>query len=178
MPSRTAWFVTGVIAASMLSVSRPASAQAALPTCAANPCTAPLSGTMAVNSVGVVELNAALTTLDAPRAADYVAGSHNTPGPTATVRANTGVRIVLSSTSATWTRNAAASTKPVGDLRWATTAGGTYVALTTGLSTTNLLSTAATAGASQQVFYQTLWKWTQDGPGTYTLPIVFTMVSP
>lgn len=174
MSSHIAWFVTGVAASLTLSLGRPADAQ----TCSANPCTVPLTGSMSVNSVGTIALGAATTTLDAPRAADFQVGSRDTPGPTATVKANTGVRIVLSSTSATWTRNAGASTKPVGDLQWATTAGGAYVALTTGLSTTNLLSTAATAGASQQVFYRTLWKWTQDAPGTYALPVVFTLVSP
>ena len=55
---------------------------------------------MAVNSVGTITLSAATTTLTAPRAADFATGSRDTPGPTATVKANTGVRLVLSSTSA------------------------------------------------------------------------------
>lgn len=146
--------------------------------CSANPCPVDVSGTVTLNSAAQLALSSTMTTIAAPTAANFATGFATQGGPLVTVRANTAVRVVVSGGSANWTRNAALSPKPVGDLQWATTSGGSYVALTTGLSTTNLLSTAATAGASNQIFYRMLLNWSTDIPGTYELPVIFTLVSP
>ena len=45
---------------------------------------------------------------------------------------------------------------------------------------TNGVSTpgAATGGAASNLYYRTLYDWTLDTPGSYSLTVVFTVVSP
>jgi len=71
--------------------------------------------------------------------------------------------------------------KPISDLAWATSAGGSYSAITA--SDANFTSGAsASNGAAAQAFFRT--SWTNDftsasnAPGTYSLPIVFTLTAP
>jgi hypothetical protein len=164
------------VAVALALLGREAEAQ----TCNSNGCSVPVTGTLSVNATANMSLSSANTTLDAPRAADFAAGFRNTPGPTVTVRANTGVRVVVSTTAAAWTLTGGTRPTPkaVDDLRWGTSAAGPYAALTRSASTADLLSTSATASSPRQIFYQVRWSWTQDVPGTYTLPVAFTLVAP
>lgn len=171
MPSRTTWFVASVVAVSAFGMGRAAAAQ---PTCSGNPCTVPLSGTVTVNSVGTLALSGGgVTSLNNPRAADFVAGFRESNGPSLTVRANASMRVVV--TGAAWTVPAGV-TKPIADMLWSKTSGTGYVALTT--AGADFLSSAATAGLTQAVFYRTLWKFTQDRPGSYSMGVKYTLVSP
>lgn len=119
------------------------------------------------------------TTLVAPTAADYTAGQTTTgaTGPVVTIKTNNNWTLLVAATSALWTGTGGArANKPVGDLLWATTSGGSYAAMTTSNATVSF----GTRGSSNvtTLFYKTNWNWTLDTPGTYTLTVIFTATAP
>jgi hypothetical protein len=59
---------------------------------------------------------------------------------------------------------------------WSTASNGTFNALTT--SDVNLVTGSATASNATTLFFQTLYDWTLDTPGNYSLSIVLTLTSP
>jgi hypothetical protein len=72
-------------------------------------------------------------------------------------------------------------TKPISDLTWSNAVAGTYV----GMSATDALflsGAAATNGTAAQAFFKTVWAagFTQpsNAPGTYSLPVVFSLSAP
>ena len=103
-------------------------------------------------------------------------------GPIATVKSNRAWRLQLSGAAATWTATntqpgvAARPNKPTTDLQWSTAVGGPFAGLTSVPVTA--VSGAATAGATTNFYYHTLYNWTLDTPGSYALTVVFTIVSP
>ncbi len=116
-------------------------------------------------------------TLNAPTTmADYTAATIQMPttGPTFVVQANRGYKVQISAAAAAF--SGAAYAKPASDLAWSTSAGGTFV----GLSTTpaDITTGVATMGSpSVGLFYKTTYNFTQDVPGTYNLNVVFTLVA-
>ena len=70
----------------------------------------------------------------------------------------------------------ARTNKPAADLMWSTAANGSFAALTTGDA--NLVNGAATANNATTLYFQTLYHWTLDTPGSYSLSIVLTLTSP
>jgi hypothetical protein len=71
--------------------------------------------------------------------------------------------------------------KPIGDLAWATSAGGSYTAISA-TDATFASNAAASNGAAAQAFFRTSWSndftSASNAPGTYSLPIVFTLTAP
>jgi hypothetical protein len=147
-------------------------------TCTANPCS--LNDTVKVTVATVLRLTLSqfATALTAPNEAAYDAGFQLDNGPTATVKANRGWTLKVSANGATWTGTAGANAnKAAGDLQYATSASGPYTSLTT---TPAAFSSAASgnAGTAQPVFYKTLWSYTSDTPGNYSLVVVYTLSAP
>lgn len=68
------------------------------------------------------------------------------------------------------------SSKPVSHVLWSTTATGT----STALATSGVTVATGVAGSSmvQVLYFRTLLSWTTDTPGTYTMPLSFSVVSP
>jgi hypothetical protein len=138
--------------------------------------------TINIGRAVLMTLSPGSTTLAPPTIADYDAGYAATTGPTATVRANAAWSLSISSASATWSAvdtqtEPARVAKPASDLLWSTTAGGTFV----GLTTTAVQIGAGTrtgTGTPVTLFYRTSYGWTLDTPGNYTLPVVFTLTAP
>ena len=96
------------------------------------------------------------------------------------VRANRSWILSVKANAAAWTFAAAGGTtdpaKPAGDLKWSTD-GSTYTALTT--SNVTLQTGVATNGsAPQSLSYRTSWDITRDVPGTYQMPVMFTLAAP
>jgi hypothetical protein len=166
-------------------------ASAALPSMARAQCTATGSGdtctqpgsvSMTAGRVVRLQMTAGSTALTAPTTADFDAGFNSTTGPTLTVSANASWTLLVRSSAAFWTATntspgaPARTTKPAGDLRWSTAAGGTFNALTTGDVT--LVGGAATASSATTLFFRTLYNWTLDTPGNYSLSVVLTLTSP
>jgi hypothetical protein len=142
------------------------------------------SGSVSMTAGRVVRLqmSAGGTALTAPTPTDFDAGFNATTGPTLTVSANAAWTLHLRSAATFWTATntspgaPARTTKPAGDLRWSTASGGPFSALT--ISDVNLVTGAATASNATTLFFQTLYAWTLDTPGNYSLSVVLTLTSP
>ena len=145
-------------------------------------CGLPGSVSMTAGRVVRLQVSAGSTALSAPTPADFDAGLNATTGPTLTVSANAAWTLHLRASSALWTATntspgaPARTTKPAADLKWSTASNGSFAALTTGDVT--LLTGSATANSATTLYFQTLYNWTLDTPGNYSLSIVLTLTAP
>jgi len=162
-------------------VASSASAQCTASGAPAN-CGLPGSVSMTAGRVVRLQMTPVLTPLTAPTPADFDAGFNATTGPTFTVSANASWTLHLHAATATWTATntspgaPARVNKPAADLKWSTASGGSFVALTT--TDVNLVTGAATASNATTLYFQTLYDWTLDTPGIYSMAIVLTLTSP
>lgn len=145
-------------------------------------CNVPGSVTMTAGRVVRLQMSAGSTALTAPTPSDFDAGFNATTGPTLTVSANAPWTLHLRSSGAFWTAvntspgAPARTTKPAGDLSWSTSSGGIFSALTN--SDVNLVTGAATASNATTIYFRTLYNWTLDTPGNYSLTVVLTLTAP
>ncbi|HVS61158.1 MAG TPA: hypothetical protein VHE82_10750 [Gemmatimonadaceae bacterium] len=137
---------------------------------------------MTAGRVVRLQVSAASTTLTAPTPADFDAGFNSTTGPTFTLSANAAWTLQLRASTALWTATntspgaPARTTKPAADLKWSTASNGAFNGLTT--SDVSLVTGSATASNATTLYFQTLYNWTLDTPGNYSLSIVLTLTSP
>jgi hypothetical protein len=145
-------------------------------------CNLPGSVSMTAGRVVRVQVSAGSTTLTAPTPADFDAGFNATTGPTLTMSANAAWTLHLRASSALWTATntspgaPARTTKPAADLKWSTASNGTFNALTT--TDVQLVAGSATASNATTLYFETLYGWTLDTPGNYSLSVVLTLTSP
>jgi len=145
-------------------------------------CGVPGSVSMTAGRIVRLQMSAASTTLTAPTPTDFDAGFNSTSGPSLTVSANSAWTLHIRAASATWTATntspgaPARTTKPATDLKWATASNGTFSALTT--TDASLVNGSAAAGNATSLYFQTLYDWTLDTPGNYSLSIVLTLTAP
>jgi len=155
------------------------SSTAAVPT----PCTVTSTASLTVPSLLQLTMSGftagTAQTLAAPTAMSDFSSSNTiqiaTTGPTFVVKANRAYKVQISSATAAFTGSTYA--KPASDVAWSTSAGGSFV----GLSTTaaDIVSAGATTGStSVGVFYKTTYDFVADVPGTYNLDVKFTLVAP
>ncbi len=142
-------------------------------------CTQSRAITFTINQTVEMTLTATAIALTSPTAAVYTAGSAVDAGPGITIKANGAWRLNVSANSATWTATGplANPAKPAGDLMLGTASGGPFTALSVG-GFQLASGSVATAGTVVPTYYQTVWHWTTDSPGSYTLALTFTIVSP
>jgi len=125
-----------------------------------------------VPTVARLSITSTTTTLNAPLAADFgTAGGVNSGGPTLNVKANVGYTLTSSAAAATWT-GPAGSSKPATDLKMNVDGGGNVVLGVVGTSG------VATATHDYVIAYNTIYNWTTDIPGTYTLVVNYTLTAP
>lgn len=162
--------LAALVAGVALATGAPAAAQ-----CAGTACDATLS--MTVGDVMRLSLNGAATALGSPTEADFAAGYRDAAGPTATVRCNRACTVTLAAASATFSYAGTLPNpnKPAADLRWGTAPGAYPNSL--GAAAT-VYAGPATDGTTVPVFYRTLWNFSSDVPGTYTLVASFTVSAP
>jgi len=137
--------------------------------------------TVTAPSIFKLTINDTSTAVTAPVEADFDNGYQDVASAvTATVKSNRPYTLKIKGGAATWTGSGGArANKPVGDLLW-----GTVSPAATALSTTDANigspSTTGNNGSSPAatVNYRILWGYTDDTPGTYTIPVVFTLTSP
>jgi hypothetical protein len=145
-------------------------------------CSVAGSVSMTAGRVVQLQMSAGSTPLTAPTTADFDAGFNSTSGPTLTVSANAPWTLHIRAASASWTATntspgaPARTNKPAGDLQWAISSGGPFAALTA--SDANLVGGSATSGNATTLYFQTVYDWTLDTPGNYSLSIVLTLTSP
>jgi hypothetical protein len=124
------------------------------------------------------------TALTNPTADDVDAGNVlSDAGPSFTIKANRSWTLKIKSQNATnWTyAGTNAGVKPISDLSWSTASGGTYAAISA-TDATFTSGAAASNGTAAQAFFKTSWlndfTSASNAPGTYSLPIVFTLTAP
>ena len=145
-------------------------------------CSVPGSASMTAGRVVRLQVSAGATALTAPTTADFDAGLNATTGPTLTVSANAAWTLHMRAFTAVWTATntspgaPARTNKPAADLKWGTASNGSFSALTT--TDVNLLTGSATASSATTLYFQTLYDWTLDTPGNYSLSIVLTLTAP
>lgn len=116
--------------------------------------------------------------LGAADAAAFTAGFGAAVLVPLTLRANTGWSLTLAATSPqfTGTGPAARADKPATDLQWSVAAGGPFASLsTTGVG---IATGTATAGQTVTLHLRSLYSWTLDTPGAYSLPLQLTITAP
>jgi hypothetical protein len=166
------WMATAAVVALVASAA-PAAAQ----TCSANPCTVAVDASATVGPLLTLTLSSVTTALGNPTASDFDAGHLEAAGPSATVKANTPWHVDVVGAAGTfgYTGSLADPNKAASDLQWGTSAGsyGNNMGASAALFNGN-----ATAGTSQNIFFNTLWSWASDVAGAYTLTINFTLAAP
>jgi hypothetical protein len=154
--------------------------------CSGNAGTCNTTNTASVTVGALVKLgmSSATTALTNPTANDVDAGNVIADaGPSFTVKANRSWTLkIKSQNAANWTYvGSDAGVKPISDLAWSTSAGGTFAAITAA-DVTFASGASSTNGAAAQAFFRTSWlsdfTSASNAPGTYSLPIVFTLTAP
>lgn len=150
----------------------------------AGSCNTTNTASVSVNALVKLGMGAATTSLTSPTADQVEVGATiANAGPSFTIKANRSWTLNIKTTNAaSWTYvGTNGGNKPVSDLTWSNAVAGTFV----GISTTDALflsGASATNGAAAQAFFRTVWAagFTQpsNAPGTYSLPIVFTLSAP
>ncbi len=169
-----AWFATAI--------SSTAGAQCTTLSGTPQSCNQPGSVSMTAGRVVRLQMSAGSTTLTPPTPADFDAGLNATTGPTLTVSANAAWTLQVRASAALWTATntspgaPARTTKPAADLTWSTVSGGPFNPLTT--TDVLLVGGVATASAATTVYFWTIYRWTLDTPGNYSLAVILTLTSP
>ncbi len=154
--------------------------------CSGNAGTCNTTNTASVTVGALVKLgmSASTTSLTSPTADQVDLGALVADvGPTFTVKANRSWTLNIKSGNATnWTYvGSNAGVKPIGDLTWANAVAGTYAAITAS-DAVFTSGAGATSGTAAAAFFKTNYTAgftnAANAPGSYSLPIVFTLTAP
>jgi hypothetical protein len=152
----------------------------------AGTCNTTNTASVTVGALVKLDMSSATTALTNPTADQVDAGTAiDNSGPSFTVKSNRSWTLKIKANPAVagfWDYLGSNSgQKPIGDLKWATTSGGSYSAITA--SDVSFASGASsTNGTAAQAFFRTSWlndfTSASNAPGAYSLPIVFTLTAP
>jgi len=138
--------------------------------------------TMPVNDVLRISLSTTGVGLGTPIESDYSVGYRDVSGAavTAMVQANRAfqVQVVGGNSVFTYAGPHPDPLKVASDLRWATSQPGLSGASNHMGASGVLMNQGASAGAQASLYLRTLWDFTGDLPGTYSMPIRFTLSAP
>jgi hypothetical protein len=147
-------------------------------------CTQTNTASVAVGALVKMTMSSLTTALTSPTADNIDLGAQLVnAGPTFTIKANRGWTLnIKTSNTPNWTYvGGNAGVKPIGDLMWATSNGGSYTAITNG-DVPFASSLTASNGTAASAFFRTTWvadfASQANVEGTYSLPIVFTLSAP
>lgn len=93
---------------------------------------------------------------------------------TATVQANQGWSLGANTTTAVWTKDAVATTKPAAHLAWSTD-NTVFTAFSNAAATTNL-GTGIAGSTVRNINYRSAWRYS-DGPGAYAIVVRYTLTA-
>jgi len=152
-----------------------------------NTCTTTHTVSATVSVIVMLEMSSTTTTLTSPTADDIHNGAAiMDAGPTLTISANQSWTLnIRSQNSNNWTFTGAGQgqtgRKSIGDLAWSTSAGGTFTPITSN-DAVFLADGNPADHVPALVFFRTTWgsDFSAGGnaPGTYSLPIAFTLTAP
>lgn len=173
-----------VLSAAAVSVLATAGAAAQTSCAGIGTCNLPVSASVTVPALVAMSTGSGAITLTAPTADDLVAGQVTESVPLElTVRSNRSWRLQIHTTAAAnWTYvGTDAGVKPISDLEWSTDPAGAFTAIT-GTAADVVTAQPRTNGATQEIYFRTLYSNdftdARNAPGTYTIPLVFTLVAP
>lgn len=129
-----------------------------------------------------ISLNKDTTSLGTPTQTAFTpnVAATTTPvvnGPVFSVTANFDFQVTLKSAAAWTVSSGGYAAKPISDLQWSTASNGVFSAVST---SGQQVGATRSAGSTVPVslFFQSTWRWAVDRPGTYSLPLVLTVVAP
>jgi hypothetical protein len=150
----------------------------------AGTCNTTNTASVTVGTLVKLGMTTSATALTNPTADDVSAGNTlQNSGPIFTIKANRAWTLKIKSGVATnWDYvGSDAGVKPIGDLAWSTASGGTYAAITAS-DATFASGASSTNGTAASAFFRTSWlsdfTSASNAPGSYSLPIVFTLSAP
>jgi hypothetical protein len=150
----------------------------------AGSCNTTNTASVTVGALVKLGMSSNTTALTNPTADDVDAGNVIADaGPSFTIKSNRSWTLkIKSQNAANWTYVGSNSgVKPIGDLAWATSSGGTFAAITAS-DATFASGASASNGQAAQAFFRTSWLSdftnASNAPGTYSLPVVFTLTAP
>jgi hypothetical protein len=174
--------VTRIAAAAVLigsaMLAGPVSAQCS----ASNSCSTTNTASVTIGALVQLEMSSTTTSLTAPTVSD-LGGSVANNGPTFVVHANEAWTLSIKSGNATnWTYVGSQSgVKPIGDLTWSSASNGTFAAITAS-DATLASGSSSTNNTAAAAFFKTLYSAdysaASNRPGSYSLPVVFTLSAP
>jgi len=140
---------------------------------------------VSVGALVKLGMDATTTALTAPTADDIDAGAQiENAGPVFTIKANRSWNLKIKTSNATnWTYVSGGNSgvKPIGQLAWSLTSGGTYTPITSS-DVTFTSGAGATNTGSASAWFRTTWLAdfadASNREGVYSLPIVFTLTAP
>jgi hypothetical protein len=176
---------TRVILAAMVLGTAIGASQANAQNCSSNAgsCNTTNTASVVVGNMVKLDLGSATTTLTAPTPVQIEGGAviaNN--GPTFGIKANRGWTLKIKSLAAVDFNYTGTDggVKQIGDLAWSNASNGTFAAITA--SDVTFSSGAKTNGTNQAIYFQTTWAagfgLASNAPGTYDLPIQFTLSAP
>src|SRR6202165_1627385 len=147
-------------------------------------CNTTNTASVIVNALVKLGMGTSTTSLTSPTADQVEVGAVIADaGPTFTIKANRSWTLNIKTTNASlWAYlGPLVGTKPISDLTWANAAAGPYANMSSS-DAVFLSGAAATNGTSAQAYFKTVWAagFTQPSnvPGTYSMPVVFTLSAP
>jgi hypothetical protein len=176
----TRFFMAAVVLGSVIGANQ-ANAQ-----CSSNSgsCNTINTASVTMNALVKLDMLTTTTSLTSPTVAQVEAGAVIADaGPSFTIKANRSWTLNINTTNASlWTyAGGLGGTKPISDLNWSNALAGSYTGMAT-LGAVFLSGAGATNGLAAQAFFKTVWAagFTQPSniPGTYSMPIVFTLSAP
>jgi hypothetical protein len=134
-------------------------------------CSVQVLATATINTVARLSISNTTTSLTTPKAADFGSSAGVTSiGPTITVLSNAGYALTAAASATSWTGPSGAN-KPATDLKMIIGAGPVPLGQV-GTSSTG------TSGKPYSISYNTIYNWTTDKPGTYSLVVNYTLTAP
>lgn len=143
-------------------------------------CSVPVGASVTVSSVYRLDLGTPNSAAGTIALADMNVGYKDIPSgqlPSISVLTNQSWRVQVS-TPATWTGTGlyAWTSKPASDLRWGLSPGGITNAMT--VTPATIASGNRTQSTIVPVYYRILLNWANDSPGSYTIMVTYTLLSP
>ena len=148
----------------------------------AGSCTTSATTAITVPTILRLTIGSATTPFGSITQADYDLTRKDIAGPSVVVKANQPWRVQLSSAAINWSAvntdplNPARTNKPLADLLWAPTLGGSFTAVTG--TPIQIGAGGRTGGTTIPLAFRSLWSYTLDTPGNYSIGVTFTLISP
>ena len=150
---------------------------------AANSCQVTTTASVTVPALVSLDVSGGgALSLTPPGANDLTTGYVEDAGPTFTLKANRAWTLSVHTTNATdfTYTGTQGGVKPISDMTWSTTSGGTYAAITG--TAASVTTGTKTNGASPSLFFRTLYSADfsddRNAAGSYSMDLVFTVSAP